>query len=138
MNLHAAGIVRSTIRAPHAFALDGCWQLQGAVEEVAGRGERTNAFGRSVAGARTKAQACVVSSGIVSPSRWSGRRPALEECISRRVDYPLHFPYKLAPAAVLVREFRGSSKFVPLGESGVAAAVGAIPARGRVSAHDGA
>jgi hypothetical protein len=33
-------------------------------------------------------------------------RPTLEEYISRHLEYPLGFPYKFAPAAVLIREFR--------------------------------
>jgi hypothetical protein len=33
-------------------------------------------------------------------------RPTLEEYISRHLEYPLGFPFKLAPAAVSIREFR--------------------------------
>jgi hypothetical protein len=33
-------------------------------------------------------------------------RPALEEFISRHLEYPLGFPHKFAPAAMLIREFR--------------------------------
>ncbi|HET9001976.1 MAG TPA: hypothetical protein VFP86_20220 [bacterium] len=39
-------------------------------------------------------------------------KPALEDYISRHLEYPLGFPYKLAPAAVLIREFR-QLKVVP-------------------------
>jgi hypothetical protein len=40
-------------------------------------------------------------------------RPALEEFISRHLEYPLGFPYKFAPAAVLIRKFR-KNKVVPM------------------------
>ncbi len=33
-------------------------------------------------------------------------KPALKEFISRRLEFPLGFPYKLMPAAVSIREFR--------------------------------
>jgi hypothetical protein len=33
-------------------------------------------------------------------------RPSFEDYVSRYLEYPLGFPYKFAPAAVLVREFR--------------------------------
>lgn len=40
-------------------------------------------------------------------------RPALEEYISRHPEYPLGFPYKFAPAVVVIREVR-QLKVVPL------------------------
>ena len=33
-------------------------------------------------------------------------RPTLEEYISRHLEYPLGFPYRLVPAAVMIREVR--------------------------------
>ena len=45
-------------------------------------------------------------------------RPTLEEYISRHLEYPLGFPYKLAPAAVVIREVR-QFKVVPLAKAGL-------------------
>lgn len=43
-------------------------------------------------------------------------RPTLEEYISRHLEYPLGFPFKLAPAAVSIREFR-QLKLLPLAKA---------------------